>query len=119
VKIDGDLDVEILRWAPSATVEGLRIGNPKSSPWPGDMTHIRKLSVSVKLLPLLKGDVILPVLLIDNAQVALARQEDGLNNWTFRRKSDKPFSLPAIRRFEINNGRLRISDAQRRLVFAG
>src|SRR5262245_31125367 len=59
VKIEGSLDVHIWSWTPRATLEGLVVGNP---PWEPDkdMVRIEKIDVQVKLLPLLKGDVILP-----------------------------------------------------------
>lgn len=117
VHIDGDIDVEILRWSPSADVRGIRISNPK---WAGDsdMAQIERLQFQVKLLPLLKGDVVMPLLRIDKPVVALASAEDGRNNWTFK-KSKKPASLPPIQRFEINDGQLAIDDAKRKLVFRG
>lgn len=118
VKIDGDIDVELLRWSPEADVRGIRISNPA---WAGggDMTRIDRLQVRVKLLPLLKGDVVMPLLKIDQPAVALVRREDGTNNWTFRKRSNKPLKLPPIRRFEINSGSLSIDDDKRRLVFKG
>lgn len=116
VEIKGDLDVEILRWSPEADVRNIRISNPD---WAGgDMARIERLQVKVKLLPLLKGDVILPLLKVDKPAVGLIAREDGSNNWTFK-KSKKPAKLPPIRRFEINDGRLSIHDAKRKLQFLG
>lgn len=117
VHIDGDLKVHLLSWTPGATLEGLRIGNPA---WVGggEMAKIARLSVKVKLLPLFKGDVILPLVRVDQPVIRLVRQADGRNNWTFGKKK-KPLSLPAIRRFEINEGQVTLNDAQRNLLFAG
>lgn len=116
VDIQGDLDVEILRWSPSADVRNIRVSNPA---WAGgDMARIERLQVQVKLLPLLKGEVILPLLKVDKPAVGLIARADGRNNWTFK-KSKKPAKLPPIRRFEINEGRLSIHDEKRKLQFLG
>ncbi len=118
VHIDGNLSVRLLSWTPGATVEGLRVGNPA---WAGggDTFNIPKLTVKVKLLPLLKGDVILPLLQIDRPVISLVRQADGQDNWTFGKRSNKPFGLPPIRRFEINQGQVTLKDGIRKLNFAG
>ena len=118
VHIDGDLNVHILSLTPNATVRGLRIENPK---WVGggDTAQIDRLALSVKLLPLFRGKVIMPLVQADRPTVRLVRQADGQNNWTFGKKKAAPLSLPAIRRFEIKNGAVTINDAQRRLLFAG
>ncbi len=59
VKIAGDIDVRPWSWTPSFAVSGLTLGNP---PWEAarPMAQIERLQVQIKLLPLLKGDVILP-----------------------------------------------------------
>jgi uncharacterized protein involved in outer membrane biogenesis len=118
VAIDGDLDVSLISWTPGARLEGLRVANTE---WAGggDMASIERLEVKVRLLPLLRGDVVLPLLAVEKPQVRLVRNADGDNNWTFGRGGDEPFSLPPIRRFEINEGDLQIEDAIRRLTFAG
>lgn len=118
VHIDGNLDVNLISWNPGASVEGLRIAN---TDWAGggDFVAIEQLDVKVKLLPLFKGDVVLPLLHVEKPVVRLVRLEDGRNNWTLGKKDKDAFSLPPIRRFEISNGDLSIDDAQRRLVFRG
>jgi AsmA family protein len=118
VAIDGNLRVKLLSWTPSATVEGLRISNPPGRA--GDMTNIKKLTISVKLTPLFKGEVILPLVQADQPNIDLYRDANGVNNWTFKGKAPgEPTRLPAIRRFEINDGKLRITDGVRHLKFAG
>lgn len=121
VRIDGDLDVHILSWTPGARIGGLRVSNPA---WlgKGDMANIGDVEVKVKLLPLFKGDVILPLLKIDNGNVVLLRDLQGRNNWTFgdpKKQKKKPFKLPAIRDFQINDGKLKITDEKHKLVFNG
>jgi uncharacterized protein involved in outer membrane biogenesis len=118
VAIDGHLRVHLLTWTPTATVGGLRIANPPGRP--GDMTNIQQLTVSVKLTPLLRGRVILPLVQANAPKIDLFRDAQGHNNWTFKGKSPgEPTRLPAIRRFEINDGHLRIEDQVRHLTFIG
>ena len=118
VHIDGNLKVRLLSFTPGATVEGLRVANPA---WAGggDTFNIPRLAVSVKLLPLFKGTVDLPLLQVDRPVIALARRADGANTWTFGKRSNKPFALPPIRRFEISQGQVTLNDAIRHLVFTG
>jgi hypothetical protein len=122
VRIEGDLDVHPWSFSPRAEANGVTIGNP---PWAGphDMATVGKLAVQVKILPLLKGDVILPLLQIDNPKVGLLRETDGRANWTFgdpnAKKRDKPLKLPAIQHFIINNGRLHVEDRGRDITFDG
>lgn len=121
VRIDRDLKVHLLSWTPSATINGLKIGNPD---WAGkeNMAEVKGITVSVKLLPLLKGDVILPVLEIQQPRIYLVRQESGRANWDFGKKDkkeSKPTKLPAIRRFIVDGGKLTILDEQRHLMFVG
>src|SRR5262245_9524665 len=70
VTIGGPLDVHIWSLTPRASLEGLVIGNP---PWEADrpMARIEKIDVQLKLLPLLKGDVILPRLEVGRPDVYL------------------------------------------------
>ena len=119
VAIDGNLRVKLLSWTPSATVEGLRIGHPA---WagPGRTADIERIAVQVKLLPLLKGDVILPLLEFDKPNLQLIADAQGRKTWDFskgeKKQDDKPFKLPPIRRFIIDDGRIRFSDAKRGLT---
>lgn len=117
VAIDGDLDVNILSWKPSAEVNGLRIGNPA---WAGKgrMAEIQRIDVQVELLPLLRGQVILPRLEVTKPNLVLIRDAQGRANWSFKKNEPKgePFRMPPIRHFRIEDGRLRFTDARRRLT---
>jgi uncharacterized protein involved in outer membrane biogenesis len=82
VKIAGDIDVRPWSWTPSIAVSGLTLGNP---PWEAakPMAKIERLQVQIKLLPLLKGDVILPRVELIHPEVYLHREASGRANWTF------------------------------------
>lgn len=124
VAITGDLRVHPWSFSPKAEAYGIRVGQPAWAkgvdPQAGQMAQVQRLAVQIKILPLLRGDVILPFLAIDRADVRLLRDKDGKANWTFgARKSDKPLKLPAIQRFVINDGKLRFDDRQRGALFVG
>ena len=118
VAILGDLDVNALSLKPSATVRKIRIGNP-SWAGKGPMAEVEKLEVQIKVLPLLRGQLVLLRLEADKPVVALVRDRQGRSNWDFsngRKKNKEPFKMPPVRRFVIDDGRLKYSDAKRRLT---
>lgn len=125
VQIVGDLRVH--PWSLSPKVEALdvRIGQPdwalKAEPGLPPMARVDRLAVQFKLLPLFKGDVILPLLAVDRPDVRLIRDAKGQANWTFGSKSasSKPLKLPAIQHFIIHEGQLRVDDRQRDVLFEG
>lgn len=124
VVIAGDLRVHPWSFSPKAEAYGVRIGQPawarKADPKAGQMVQLQRIAVQVKVLPLLRGEVIMPYLALDKPDVRLLRNKDGKANWTFGTgKSDKPLKLPAIQRFVINDGRLRYEDRQRGTLFEG
>ncbi len=100
------LDVDVWSWTPKVTVEGLSLGN---APWEPakPMAQIQKLHVQLALLPLLKGDVVLPRVELIRPNVDLHRDKQGRANWTFesKRPTDAPAGpppdLPTVREFLI------------------
>jgi AsmA family protein len=120
VALNGELDVRIWSLTPGATVRGLTIANP---PWAGReaMAEIERLDVKVKLLPLIKGDVVLPLVDVTKPRVRLLRAADGRANWDFSdgRKREQPMRLPPIQHFIIRDGELDIVDRGRGLTFHG
>lgn len=120
VRIEGDLDVHPWSFSPRVEAHRVRVGNPA---WAGPqpMGVVDRLAVQVKVLPLLKGDVVLPLLEVNRPNVGLVREADGRNNWTFGdgKQRDKPLKLPAIQHFIIDDGHLRFEDKQRQITFVG
>jgi len=124
VAITGDLRVHPWSFSPKVEAYGVRIGQPTWAktvdPDPSPMARVQRIAFQIKILPLLRGQMILPFLAIDRADVRLLRAKDGKANWTFgARKSDQPLKLPAIQRFVINEGQLRVDDRQRGALFVG
>lgn len=124
VKIAGRLDVDIWSWTPKMFLEGLTVGNPTWEKGP-PMLRIERLNVQLKLLPLLKGDVILPRVELVKPQVYLHREASGRANWTFEstRPSNapagRPPKLPVVRDFLIQEGRLNVHDEMLHLEVNG
>ncbi|HQT54470.1 MAG TPA: AsmA family protein, partial [Phenylobacterium sp.] len=120
IVLAGNLEVKAFSFQPRATVEGIRVGNPR---WagPGQTADIKRLDVQVKLMPLLVGQVVLLNLELNQAKVDLRRDLQGRATWDFSngKKSKKPFKMPPIRRFVINDGHLRMVDEKRKLVLNG
>src|SRR3712207_1169735 len=120
VRITGDLDVKLFTWTPRATADGITVKQPDWGPR-GNMAELQRLTVEVKLLPLLRGSVQLPLLRVDNPVIDLRRDASGRANWDFGKKDKKkePTRIPPINHFIINNGKLRFSDDKRELYFTG
>ncbi len=120
VTITGNLNVNLWSWQPGATVDGIRIANPK---WASkdSLADIDRIAVRVRLLPLLSGRVDLPLLRFDRPNVRLLRDAQGRMTWDFSdgKKKDQPLRLPPIRNFVINDGKLTYQDASRNLRFSG
>jgi uncharacterized protein involved in outer membrane biogenesis len=119
VRIEGHLKVHLLTWTPTARVGGLRIGNPK---WAGagDTAQVRQLTVSAKLMPLLIGQLDMPLVDLDHPRFDLLRTKDDQENWVLNPKNaGKPMRLPPIQRFIVRDGALTLNDAHRNLILTG
>jgi AsmA family protein len=124
VTIGGDLSVHIWSWTPTVTLNGLTVGNP---PWEAKrpMLKVDRLQVQLKLLPLLKGDVILPRVEILRPDLYLHQDKQGRANWTFESQApsnapaSKPSKLPVIRDLLIESGKLTLADDIRKLKVQG
>jgi uncharacterized protein involved in outer membrane biogenesis len=118
VTIEGTLDVKFRGGTPRITVTGLEVGNPK---WAGEgaMAHIERLTLDVRLLPLLVGRIVLPLVQIEKPQVVLVRNAQGNGNWELKKKkgaqSGEPPDLPVVHRFELENGRVKFIDHKRKV----
>lgn len=116
IVIAGNLDVDPWSWTPRIRVQGLHIGNLARYRDRGEFANVADATATVKLLPLLIGRLDIVRLDLNGADVALYRDENGDANW----KSapgvvGRPINLPAIRAFNLRDGRLRLEDEHRRL----
>lgn len=117
VAIEGDLNIKLWSLTPSATVGRIRIGNPK---WAGagQMARIERLHVQVQALELFRGRVVLLKLELTKPNLVLLRDLQGRASWDFSngRKKDEPLRMPPVRRFVIEDGRLRFTDARKKIA---
>lgn len=119
VRIDGNLGVRLFTLQPSIDAGGLYVGNPA---WVGQpqAAKVKRLRVELRLLPLIFGDLILPLVRIDQPDLLVVRDASGRTNWdSGNRNPNEAFKLPPIRRFIVTDGHVRIDDAVRKLHFAG
>jgi len=120
VTITGNLSVHPFSWQPSATIDGLHVGNPK---WagPGNLADVNRVAVKIRLVPLFGGHLDLRLLEFDQPSLRLFRTADGLATWDFSdgKRPDEPLTLPPIRKFVIDGGRIDLRDEDRKLKFTG
>lgn len=124
VKIAGDLTVHVWSWTPTVTLGGLTLGNP---PWEVErpMATVERVEIRIKLLPLLKGDLILPRVALFAPDVYLHRDKGGRANWTYENKAptnapaSRPSKLPAVQELLIHDGKLTLLDDVRHLKVRG
>jgi uncharacterized protein involved in outer membrane biogenesis len=126
-EIKGDLRlgwvrrVETLHWwipRPQIMASDIVIGNPA---WAKRKTlaDIRDITFVLDPLPLFRHTVVLPLLDIDNADVALERRTDEKNNWTFGDDNEPPSRwrfAPGLLR--LHNTKLQLDDAKYQLTLA-
>ena len=119
VRIDGNLAVKLFTLQPSIDVGGLYIGNPS---WVGkpQAATVKEARIEVRLLPLIFGNLILPLVKIDRPDILVVRDASGRTNWDSKGQNpNDAFKLPPIRRFIVNDGHVKIDDAVRKLHFTG
>ena len=115
VKIDGDVHARLLSFTPAISAQGILIGNP---PWESRavLAGIERVHLEFKLLPLLRGRLILHRLEIIRPEVYLHRDRQGRANWTRESQAPSnapaapPLRLPVIRDLVIESGRVTFID---------
>ena len=117
IVLNGDLDVQLLSWTPSARVRDLRIGGPD---WAREQDTLRvdDLQASVRLRALLTGHVEMPLVAVTRPRAVLIADEDGRQSW--RLNPDAPdtgegLRLPPINRLLIRDGRLTLDERRRKI----
>lgn len=125
VRIAGDLRVHVLTPSPRASVQGVTVTNPY---WRGRsrLLALDEATIEVKLLPLLIGRVIVERFTVTRPHLDLYMDEEGRANWQTpeRARAEKaeparPPDLPVVRRFVIEDGRVRVEDLKHRLKVDG
>jgi len=122
--IDGDLKVHLWSWNPTAEINGLTLKNP---PWADRelMFGAKRITVSVSLGRLLRGQIVIPQIEMVEPVINLERDSQGRASWQLgtntgtAKDNTKPAKIPAIRRLFIKDGRLHVVDEIRHLRFGG
>ncbi len=118
VHIEGELNVHIFRWSPRIEANHVTIANP---PWL-DTPHaaeIGNLTFEFRLIPALFGNVILPLVSIDQPDIRVVRDETGRSNWDLGDGRADGWQLPPIQRFVLTDGKININDRTRKLTLVG
>lgn len=114
IAINGDLDVNLFSWTPSAVVNGLRIAGPD---WAAEAptADIGRIEGSVRLRKLFLGQIEMPLLSITAPDIVLIATEDGKKSWKLdpNAPDDGPVKLPPIQQLVITEGRIRLDERQR------
>lgn len=123
----GALDSEDARGSPPqlAKPEKTKRAEPAEHSAPGSeapfMAKAGKASASLRLLPLLGRVLLIDTLVLSTPDVALARDADGENNWTFPRHDNdhsSPSSNPwkvTVKSLFVEQGQLAYADAVQKL----
>ncbi|MDP8983448.1 MAG: AsmA family protein [Pseudomonadota bacterium] len=122
--IDGDLKVHLWSWNPSAEVNGLKLENPK---WADRdlMFGAQRITVSVSLGWLLRGQIVVPQITLVAPTINLERDSKGRASWELGTQEGRPngntqpAKLPTVRRVIIQDGKLHVVDQIRKLTFSG
>ena len=123
VSIDGKLQLHLLSWTPRVVINQLRIANPDWVKKPADMARIGELQVSWSIPALLKGELLLPYVGLDDSDINVVRDARERLNWSFNsgpaKPSAKPTQLPILGSLHLGKGRLVVNDEVRKLKFTG
>ncbi len=114
VRLEGHIKVHLLTWTPQASVTDVRVSNPQ---WPkfGDYATFQNFTVRVRLLPLLRGQVDLPLVEIDRPDLKLYSDAQGRSNWsTADNGSEKPLKLPPIQHLIVRDGHVVMTNVRRK-----
>jgi len=113
LRIEGDLK-PLWSWAnPRFRAEKVSFANPD---WASEdyMFRADALEASIALLPLLRGQVVVPKMHLQRPEVFLERDAEGRKNWLLERKHDSSLaSRVRILALTLDQGRFRYEDALR------
>ncbi len=125
VTIAGDLDMD-WSWQPTIRAADIRVANAAWSPEPYILT-MRQLVLQVDLRALLKGQVVLPMVELQEPVVLLESSEEGIANWLSSATPVTPTppqqaahpTFPTISRVALYDGRFIHRDYSTDTTFGG
>jgi AsmA family protein len=122
--IRGNLRVHLWSFEPSAEIDGLTLDNPAWAEHAVMFTADR-LTLSVSLGRLLRGQVVLPQIEVVHPIIDLERDAQERASWELGtqegrpQQSSQPAKIPTIRRLLIQGGKIHVSDSVRKLKLDG
>ena len=136
VHIDGRLELHLFSWTPRVRIRKLRIANPdwvspkdsgeSAASRPTDMARIGDLQLTFSIPALLKGELLLPYVGVDDSDVNLVRDARERANWDFsapgakpKKPSNEPAKFPLLGSLHLGKGHLVVVDEVRKLHFKG
>lgn len=116
-------------FTPRVRLVGVEIANSKWGKAP-HMLRVAEAEFDLRLWPLLKGDVVLPSLVLRKPEIAIEVGDKEQLNWSFSEspmvrgateaaKPENRFETPLIGRLEITEGRIQYQDSRRKLQLDG
>jgi uncharacterized protein involved in outer membrane biogenesis len=107
--IGGDLDVR-LGWPPRIHAEQVRLQN---APWGVEpyMLDLPVVEFTIRLLPLLRGQVVFPEVAFSRPVIVLEKNASGEGNWELtKEEEDKETDFPHIGRLVVDEGDITYRD---------
>ena len=88
IAIEGPLTL-VASMPPAVQIEGVRVGNPEG--WPrSDLVRLDLARARLRVLPLLKGDVLVDEITVDGLHVKLETNVEGEPNWLLAEPGQGP-----------------------------
>jgi uncharacterized protein involved in outer membrane biogenesis len=118
IALQGDLDVNLFSWTPSAVVRDLKVGGPE---WARDRdtADVEEIRASVRLRKLFAGQIEMPLLSFTRPDVVLIATEDGRKSWELnpgKPDTGEGMKLPVIQQLVITDGKLFFDEQRRELT---
>lgn len=98
---------------PRLNAKDVIFGNPDWATEP-TMAQARQVTFSVSPLALLRHDIVIPSLALDEPRLFLQRAKDGRNNWTFQSSGKASAWRLDLQRLILSKGSLHLVDAIKR-----
>ncbi len=105
------LDVD-LGWTTRVRLDGITFSNPG---WAHDpyLVQAQAAEFDIRLLPLLRGRIELPTLMLQSPRLGLQIEEDGRRTWALGRDTSDEGSVPQIGSLQVDGGELHYLAAAR------
>jgi AsmA family protein len=117
-------------WTPHVHLSGVEFANAKWAKEP-HMLKAEQVDFEIRPWPLLKGDLVLPSLVLRKPEVVIEKGDNGQLNWELGEapaaataakeavEPDSRFETPLIGRLEVTDGKLSYRDPKRKLDLDG